>query len=179
MNNRRDFLRKGALAGILLSGATGISGDLVALDKSELKNGTLTKNSGTIFNSIAFITSESPGVLAEKATRIFLRILNERTGLDFSGSGGNHLTIRLRILARTMPPEAFRIEKPEENSIILSASDSNGILYGLGKLLHISVISEAGFIPGEWHGLSVPEKSQRNIYFATHFHNFYHTAPVE
>ena len=179
MNNRREFLKKGALTGILLSGATGINGDLVARDKSESKKGPESKNSGIIFNSISFITTESPGVLAVKATTIFLRILNERTGQDFNGNNGNHLTIRLRILTQTMPPEAFRIEKPEENSIILSASDSNGILYGLGKLLHSSVITEKGFAPGNWLGLSVPEKPIRNIYFATHFHNFYHTAPVE
>ncbi len=179
MNNRRDFLKKSALAGILLSGATGMGSNLVARDKSEFKHGPESPNTGKTFNSITFITSESSGVLAVKATRIFFRILTERTGLDFSGNGGNRLTIRLRILAQTMPPEAFRIEKPEENSIILSASDSNGILYGLGKLLHTSVVTETGFTPGEWQGLSVPEKPQRNIYFATHFHNFYHTAPVE
>lgn len=178
MNNRRDFLKKSALAGILLSGAAGRSADLVAQENSGLKYGPESKQSGTIFTTISFITLESPGVLAEKATKIFLRILNERTGLDFSGNGGKHLTIRLRILARTMPPEAFRIEKQEESLITISASDSNGILYGLGKLLHTSVASEGGFISGEWQGLSVPEKPLRNIYFATHFHNFYHTAPV-
>ena len=179
MNNRRDFLKKGALAGILLSGATGLRSDLVARDKTESMMVPESKNSAPIFNSITFVTGESPGRLAPKAIRIFLRILTERTGLDFSGNGNTHLTIRLRIISQSMPPESFRIEKPEENSIILSASDSNGILYGLGKLLHSSFISEQGFAPGNWQGLSVPEKPQRNIYFATHFHNFYHTAPVE
>ena len=179
MNNRREFLKKSALTGILISGVTGMRSNLVARDKSELMKDPGSKKSGNIFNSITFITSESPGVLTAKATRIFLRILTERTQLDFSGNVGNQLTIRLRILAQTMPLEAFRIEKPAGNNIILSASDSNGILYGLGKLLHSSVITDSGFIPGSWEGLSVPEKPIRNIYFATHFHNFYHTAPIE
>jgi len=30
-----------------------------------------------------------------------------------------------------------------------------------------------------WRGESVPEKPIRGIYFATHFYNYYHTAPVE
>ena len=80
MNNRRDFLKKSTMAGILLSGATGISGDLFARDKSKLKPGPESNNSGTIVNSISFITSESPGSLTAKAIQIFLRILAERTG---------------------------------------------------------------------------------------------------
>jgi len=179
MNNRRDFLKKSTIAGILLSGATGISGDLFARDKSKLKPGPESNNSGTTVNSISFITSESPGSLTAKAIQIFLRILAERTGHDFSGNEGSHLTIRLQIFNQSMPSEAFRIESSAERELSITASDSNGILYGLGKLLHTSVISDKGFAPGNWHGLSVPEKPQRNIYFATHFHNFYHTAPVE
>ena len=179
MTNRRDFLKKSALTGILLSGATGLSSDLAARDKSELMIVPGNKNTGKIFNSISFIADESPGQLTVKATKIFLRILTERTGLDFSGNGDSQLTIRLRIVSQSMPAEAFRIEKPKENFIILSASDSNGIVYGLGKLLHSSVITEKGFATGNCQGLSVPEKPIRNIYFATHFHNFYHTAPVE
>lgn len=179
MDNRREFLKKGAIAGILLSGATGFSRDLMAGEKSELKIGQENKDSGTIFNSIVFITSADPDMLVEKATKIFLRILTERTGLNFGLFGSSQLSIRLRIVAQSMPPEAFRIETSEENSITISASDSNGILYGLGKLLHSSVITEKGFAPGNWQGISVPDKPQRNIYFATHFHNFYHTAPVE
>ena len=77
-----------------------------------------------------------------------------------------------------MPSEAFRIDIQAEQISIL-ASDENGILYGFGKLLHTSFLNETGFSPGSWQGLSVPEKSFRNIYFATHFHNFYHEAPVE
>ena len=172
-------MKKSTMAGILLSGATGISGDLFARDKSELKPGPESNNSGTIVNSISFITSESPGSLTAKAIQIFQRILAERTGHDFSGNEGNHLTIRLQIFNQSMPSEAFRIERSAERELSVTASDSNGILYGLGKLLHTSVISDKGFAPGNWHGLSVPEKPQRNIYFATHFQNFYHTAPVE
>ncbi len=179
MDNRREFLKKGAIAGILLSGATGFSRNLIAGEKSELKIELENKDSGTTFNSIVFITSADPDTLVEKATKIFLRILTERTGINFTILGSSQLSIRLRIVAQSMPPEAFRIEKSKENSITITASDSNGILYGLGKLLHSSVITEKGFAPGNWQGLSVPEKPKRNIYFATHFHNFYHTAPVE
>ena len=36
-----------------------------------------------------------------------------------------------------------------------------------------------GFTAGAWRGTSIPEKPVRGIYFATHFHNFYHDAPVD
>ncbi len=82
-------------------------------------------------------------------------------------------------MPQSMPSQAFRIEEEVEHLISITAGDANGILYGLGKFLHSSILSESGFIPGMWQGLSIPEKPFRNIYFATHFHNFYHEAPVE
>ena len=179
MTNRRDFLKKGAITGILLSGVTLTNSDLVAGEKGDKKEKANSNFTVKSYNSIRFITSETPGILAIKATQIFLRILYERTGFDFNVNGDNRLTIRLRILSQTMPSEAFRIERSAENEISITASDPNGILYGIGKLLHCSRVTDSGFIPGFWEGLSIPEKPIRNIYFATHFHNFYHTAPIE
>ncbi len=61
----------------------------------------------------------------------------------------------------------------------MAGQNELGVLYGLGKLLRTSRYSEDGFTAGSWRGESVPEKRVRGIYFATHFHNFYHDAPVE
>ncbi len=49
----------------------------------------------------------------------------------------------------------------------------------MGKFLRTSRYDQDGFVPGLWRGTSVPEKPVRGIYLATHFHNFYHDAPVE
>ncbi|MCG3147452.1 MAG: hypothetical protein PCFJNLEI_00892 [Verrucomicrobiae bacterium] len=60
--------------------------------------------------------------------------------------------------------EGFRIE---DGQII--GNDEQGLLYGAGKFLRDPA----------WRGTSVPEKPIRAIYFASHFHNFYHDAPIE
>ena len=77
-------------------------------------------------------------------------------------------------------PESFQISDDlHGNGVVLAAGSPRGILYGLGKLLRGSCFDPGGFIPGAWRGASVPEKPMRAIYFATHFHNFYHEAPIE
>ncbi len=179
MNNRREFLKKGAIAGMVLSGVTAANHHLFAQDQGSVQspgNSILMRNS---YHSVSFDMTQSPGILTSRTINIFYRILKERTGLDFLIKSDQALTIKLNIVAQSMPPEAFRIEKTGERLISITASDPNGILYGVGKLLHTSIFNHSGFSPGTWEGLSVPEKLQRNIYFATHFHNFYHTAPVD
>jgi len=181
MNNRREFIKKSAMAGITLSGVAITNSDIKAQGH---KNDKLKDSSNEIFNrkiyrSISFVTTECSGELPLKAINIFNRILTERTGIDFSVKGENSLAIVLRIVPQSMPSEAFRIENKEEHTISLFASDAGGILYGLGKILHSSLLTESGFTSGTWQSISVPEKPFRNIYFATHFHNFYHEAPVD
>ena len=175
MNNRRKFIRKSALFVILLSGLAFSccqfrSRDEVARGKSPV---------GSTCQSIRFISSESQGELTAKAVSIFYRIINERTGIDFSKNDRDPLTIKLKKVPHSMPSESFRIEKIGKDTICITANDDNGILYGVGKFLHSSTLSESGFTPGAWQGLSVPEKPVRGIYFASHFHNYYHEAPLE
>ena len=59
--------------------------------------------------------------------------------------------------------EGFRIDDG-----VITGNDENGLLYGAGKFLR----------DPQWRGSSVPEKPLRAIYFASHFHNFYHDAPI-
>lgn len=183
MNNRREFIKKSALAGILLPGLAVTKGHLIAPDEDNIKD-KLKPNpnnlfKGSTYQNIRLITSESPGELTTKAVSIFNRILTERTGIDFSKNGSNVLTVKLKIVPQSIPSEAFRIEYPGEHTISITASDGNGILFGVGKLLHSSIVTDSGFTHGTWQGLSVPEKPFRDIYFATHFHNYYHDAPIE
>lgn len=181
MNNRREFIKKGALAGIALSGIAGANNSLLARDDkiSKPKNDSDDRSKSIIYKQISFKYSAKPGDLTVKAISIFNRILKERTAVDFTKNGNNPLTIIIKIVPQAMPSEAFRIENTGEHLISITASDENGIFYGIGKLLHTSFLSEYGFSPGTWRGLSAPEKPVRNIYFATHFHDFYHDAPVE
>ena len=74
--------------------------------------------------------------------------------------------------------EGFRITDGQHGGVRIVGNDERGVLYGVGKFLRNSRY-ERGFAPGAWRGVSVPEKPLRGIYFATHFYNYYQTAPVE
>ncbi|MBE9601896.1 hypothetical protein [Pedobacter sp. MC2016-24] len=179
MTNRRQFLRKSALLG-----AASLTADyLLANDKVAEHHGPKPGSEciydGKIYQNIKFQTFNSSNDILNNAIRIFNRELHTRTGLDFSTGKGNPLTIELRAVPQSMPLEAFRIEHLEADRISIKASDDKGLLFGLGKLLHTSLLTTAGFTPGTWQGLSVPEKPFRMIYFATHFYNFYHEAPID
>ena len=65
--------------------------------------------------------------------------------------------------------EGFRIEEAGPATVRIIGNDECGLLYGAGKFLRDPA----------WRGTSVPEKPIRAIYFASHFHNFYHDAPIE
>ena len=75
--------------------------------------------------------------------------------------------------------EGFRIEDRSGGGVKIVGNDARGLLYGVGKFLRASRYEPEGFVPGSWRGSSVPWKPVRGVYFATHFHNFYHDAPVE
>ncbi len=75
--------------------------------------------------------------------------------------------------------DGFRIEDRPDGGVRIAGNDERGLLYGVGKFLRTSRYDQGGFTPGWWRGTSVPEKPVRGIYLATHFHNFYHDAPVE
>lgn len=65
--------------------------------------------------------------------------------------------------------EGFHIEAAGSGTVRITGNDERGLLYGAGKFLRDPA----------WRGTSVPAKPIRAIYFATHFHNFYHDAPIE
>ena len=75
--------------------------------------------------------------------------------------------------------EGFRIEDRPGGGIKVVGNDTRGVLYGVGKLLRTSRYARDGFTAGAWRGTSIPEKPVRGIYFATHFHNFYHDVPID
>ena len=73
-----------------------------------------------------------------------------------------HQSVKLTITPG-IGAEGFRIDAAG-----ITGNDERGLLYGVGKFLRDPA----------WRGTSVPEKPIRAIYFATHFHNFYHDAPI-
>lgn len=63
-------------------------------------------------------------------------------------------------------------------SVRISGGTPRGVLYGVGKFLRTSSY-DGHFVPSSWRGTSVPQGNVRGMYFATHFHNWYHQAPEE
>jgi hypothetical protein len=71
--------------------------------------------------------------------------------------------------------EAFRIDEPG-GAVRIAGGSPRGLLYGVGKFLRTSRY-DGTFRPSLWRGTSAPHGSLRGMYFATHFHNWYHQAP--
>ncbi len=65
----------------------------------------------------------------------------------------------------TIPAEGYAIG----DGATIAASDDLGFVAGVGKYLRDPA----------WRGAAAPSKPFRTIYFATHFHNWYHNAPLE
>jgi hypothetical protein len=92
--------------------------------------------------------------------RILTRQINER--------GANLPSVELAIEPGT-GTEGFRIEDGPNGAVRIVGNDERGLIYGVGKFLRDSA----------WRGASAPKLPVRGIYFATHFHNYYHDAPIE
>jgi hypothetical protein len=75
-------------------------------------------------------------------------------------------------------PEGFRITGGKDGIITVLGNDDRGLLYGVGKLLRVLPTFSDSIPPAPWQIESVPALPVRGMYFATHFHNFYHDAPL-
>ena len=75
--------------------------------------------------------------------------------------------------------ETFRITMLQPGHLRVTGGSGLGILFGLGKMLRTGTFDGGRFQFGPWRGTSTPSCSLRCVYFATHFYNFYHTAPIE
>ena len=130
------------------------------------------------YRAIVLDAGAEPDSLTVKACGIFRRSVTERAGMDLFASSGKTLYIGLENEAGDLPDEGFEIVR-DGNKVTVRASGSKGMLYGLGLILHRSELVGGRFIPGRIEGRSVPSKPVRGIYLATHFHNWYHEAPIE
>ena len=112
--------------------------------------------------------------VVETAIRLFSRIVRERCGSEVVETDDPHVVLDI---ASGIGAEGFRTEDAD-GAVRVVGNDERGLLYGVGKLLRNAHYGDGVFSAGDWRGTSVPEKSMRAMYFATHFFNFYHAAPV-
>ena len=119
--------------------------------------------------------------LTDKIVELLARDVRERGGITLiEVTGSADITLALR---DDIGAEGFCIEENGAGRRI-TGNDERGLLYGVGKYLRGCTFGAAGdadkaFQPSAWTGVSVPRRPVRGIYFASHFHNFYHDAPVE
>ena len=105
------------------------------------------------------------------------RILTAR-GLALAENIPADYTITV-ICDQTLKNDRYLIA-PNDQGATLRAASTCACFAALGKLLHMSSFDgEGGFIPSSTPVDFTPKDSVRGMYFATHFHNFYHNAPLE
>lgn len=119
---------------------------------------------------------EANAALGEKAFELLARTILERSGVTAGRrDAGGDIILEL---APDLGAEAFRITGPARGPVRIEASDGRGLIYGVGRFLRASDFEPGSFRPGTWRGMTTPAASVRGMYFATHFHNWYHTAPL-
>lgn len=82
------------------------------------------------------------------------------------------------VLAPGLPTSGFELSDAPDGALVIAGGDAHGVLYGVGKFLHSGGFTADGLVLTSWRGRSVPLRPLRGMYFATHFHNFYHDAPA-
>lgn len=127
---------------------------------------------------VTFKTLVERTPLVQAVEQSLQRVIRERTGILPAEATKTSAGIILDI-EDGIGEEGFRIEGDPGKSIRVIGNDERGLLYGIGQLLRNSRFGKHAFTPGSWRGISVPQKKVRGIYFATHFHNWYHDAPIE
>ncbi len=124
------------------------------------------------------IRVENDAPLAEKAAKLLERGLAERTGLTARRAAAGDAAIRLD-LDVDLPPEAFRIGSLPSGGVRLSGGDGRGLIAAVGCFLRRSLLAPGVLGLTAWRGTDVPDRPWRGMYFASHFHNFYHDAPLD
>jgi len=138
----------------------------------------LAGSAGQPVRKIRVVLPDEAGPVMLKIAEVFGRVVSERCGARVTENGDAPLRVELAIRPG-IGKEGFSIKKVEAGTIRITGNDTSGVLYGVGKFLRTSRFDAGGLTPGAWEGTSVPQKPVRGIYFATHFHNYYHEAPVE
>ncbi len=117
-------------------------------------------------------------ILAFLDTEIVAELLRSR--LEAHGVQVNDAaTVTLRLCLDESLPENTCMMQSDPGGWTLSAPSLVTLCNGMGRFLHESRYTEEGMEPHVWNGLFTFDKPLRAIYFATHFYNFYHCAPLD
>ncbi|MHC4122941.1 MAG: glycoside hydrolase family 20 zincin-like fold domain-containing protein, partial [Planctomycetota bacterium] len=132
----------------------------------------------TAVTSIRIHLPTDKNISADALAEVMEKQIQLRCPASVKTSGKADYTIKLSI-DKKIEKEGFRIEDAKNNSVKITGNDLKGLVYGTGKFLRTSRYTKDAFIPSHWRGTSIPKNPIRGIYFATHFFNYYHVAPIE
>jgi len=162
VQNRRSFLK---IAGASAAGL-GIAG-------YASRSGAAASSQGARANAPIRVAVEAPGDPLVLRTFAIVKDRIERRCPVTVVEGGGDPAIVLSIDAG-LPNEGFRLDQSGAAVRIVGGSP-RGLLYGVGKFLRSSGYGDT-IQPSNWRGTSAPQGTLRGMYFATHFHNWYHQA---
>lgn len=131
-----------------------------------------------VVDRVRVIIPPQSGPAMTNIADILARQITKRCDAQLVTSGADSFKIELAV-EPGIGTDGFRIADGPGDSVCITGNDSRGLLFGVGKFLRTSRYDRGGFMPSTWRGTSKPDKPVRGIYFATHFNNFYHDAPVE
>ncbi|HEY3415885.1 MAG TPA: hypothetical protein VGM23_03280 [Armatimonadota bacterium] len=118
------------------------------------------------------LTSDTADLVLHNAARLLGGKLEEKWGSLPAGD------ITLDPEAK-LGAEEYRIRRDPAGAITVESGGAAGVLYGCGRLLREARIREGKLeLPADEIS-DRPEHRTRGIYCATHFYNYYHTAPLE
>ena len=128
-------------------------------------------------NSLRLITDGLPFASDAALRRALIRLLTERGVAATDGEEADY-TVDLT-LDDTLRADRYLI-RPRTDGASLRAASICACFAAIGKLLRMSAFDGAGsFTPPIVPVDFMPKSPVRGMYFATHFHNFYHNAPIE
>lgn len=167
MTREREKVMTRRTFAVTLGGALGTFSEGVANAKGRVPSAS----------SVRLILPPRRSAIVDNIARLFRRVVTDRCEVKVVTDGDAELRIDLA-LKSGIGKEGFTIADGENGTIGIIGNEERGLLFGVGKFLRSSGYEERSFTPGAWRGTSVPSCPVRGIYFATHFYNFYHNAPV-
>ncbi|HQK93438.1 MAG TPA: discoidin domain-containing protein [Armatimonadota bacterium] len=132
------------------------------------------------------------GPVEHRAAELFSRCVMDRTGkaLARSSSASTRCTITIGradaqlprfVVDRDLRADGYRIlaQPTHRGRVYVAGQSPSGVVAGVGALLRAMAFEPGAIRIPEMDLCDAPELPVRGIYFATHFGNFYHVAPLE
>jgi hypothetical protein len=120
---------------------------------------------GATVASLSVVLPKGAGPVLQNIAALLARQVQQRSSAKVELGGAAALRVELAI-EPGIGREGFKISDGPDATLRITGNDPRGVLYGVGKFLHTSRYSEAGFTPGakiilstwlfdpkEWNGL--------------------------